>query len=82
MDVRIKIVVDSLAGGIRSDGGDLTLVSVCDGIAEVNYVIHPHACDECLMSADELAVLLKAALEAQDLGIKDVAITLLDERRI
>lgn len=65
VEAKLEQGLAGLRAGFQADGADLRLVGWKDGVAEVELVLGPEACLECIVPTDLLTAIVERALKDQ-----------------
>jgi Fe-S cluster biogenesis protein NfuA len=70
----LEALIEEFRPGFQSDGADLVLDDVAQGVAHVRLIYGPNACVECVLPPDALAEHLMAMLDGGAPEIKEILV--------
>lgn len=70
----LETLIEEFRPGFQSDGADLVLDQVAEGVAHVRLIYGPNACVECVLPPNALAEHLMAMLDGGSSGIRQVVV--------
>jgi Fe-S cluster biogenesis protein NfuA len=70
----VEALIEAFRPGFQSDGADLVLDRIADGVADIRLIYGPNACVECVLPPDALAEHLMAMLDGDASGIRQIRV--------